>query len=209
MIATQRTQIKALFGHLSRIILWKQSYSFCLSLSLRSCNFPEYHEVNIDGHTISAQLFYFSLNKFELFHSLPIAKSPLAYTGVHQRFFRFVNIFEHQSKSPYWSKYHGPLLYVIRAIFLHFASVLQFISLFTCKSIIEVSNVLFVAPSWANITTKSLLFMVKKREILDLWQQLNDDDFKVKTSDDLQWVSIFSSYTNYNFIFINEFQINL
>lgn len=115
-----------------------------------------------------------------------MANSPLAYTRFHQRLFRFMNILDFETSSSFWTKYHGPVLYIARGIFLHFASILQCISLFTCGSIIEFSTVLFVATIWVNISIKGICFVVKKREIVKLWQQLDDEEFKAKTIDDFQ-----------------------
>lgn len=78
----------------------------------------------------------------------------------------------------------------MRVIFLYLASVLQLSSVFTSKSVIELSTVLFIGTSWLNITMKDIHFTRKKREIMDSWQQLDDKDYKVKTHAEPQWVLI-------------------
>lgn len=117
-------------------------------------------------------------------------RSPLGYTSLFQRIFRLMNIFNHETESAFLSKYHGPIAYMLRWIFLHFASILQTISLFMCSSVVEVSTVLFIASSWLNMSFRDLLFMVKKRKVLELWHELDAEDFKVKTSAEFQLVSI-------------------
>lgn len=112
--------------------------------------------------------------------------SPLAYTNVHQQMFRLLNIFVHETKSPFLATYHGPLVYTMKAIFLHFGCTLEIISLFTSESIIELSTVLFISSIWLNIAVKDIVFTAKKLEIIKLWQHLETDDFKAKQIDEFQ-----------------------
>lgn len=115
--------------------------------------------------------------------------SPLGYTEKHQQKFRYMNIFVYHPDSPFLKKYHGTILNTLRLIFVDFGCTLQFISLFTAGSVIELSTVLFLASNWVTVSLKDITFMRKKEDIYELWRQLDDDEFKVKTSDEFQYVS--------------------
>lgn len=116
--------------------------------------------------------------------------SPLAYTDLHQSMFRFMNIFVYQSESKVWTMFHDFFLFAIKVIFLYFGFVLQFFSLFTFKSVVELSTILFVGTVWFNISVKNTIFTVRKREIIDLWHQLNDDEFTAKTINEQRYVFV-------------------
>lgn len=131
---------------------------------------------------LNSSLITMCIVQLHLSYSAPLLDSPLAYTNVHQRMFRILNIFDYQSESPFWTKYHGPFICMLRAFFIYFGCTLQAVSVFKCSSIVELCTVLFVVSEWVNICVKDITFLVKKREIKDLWQQFDDNDFKAKTS---------------------------
>lgn len=114
--------------------------------------------------------------------------SPLAYTTLHQSMFRYMNIFVYQAESKVWTTIHDLFLFIIKAVFLYFGCVLQFFSLFTFKSVIELSTILFVGTVWFNISVKNTIFTVRKREIIKLWHQLDDDDFTAKNNNERRYV---------------------
>lgn len=140
------------------------------------------------GQIWSKALITYFLPPFYLFSSATTTVTPLTYTILHQTIFRYMNVLEFRSESKLWAKFHGPLCYTLRALFVHSGCILQFLSLFTTQSIIELSTVLFVSPVWINISTKDIVFTVKKRKIIEIWQALGDDVYKAKTPDELKWV---------------------
>lgn len=108
---------------------------------------------------------------------------------LHQALFRFMYTFEYpSSKSKYFTKIHKPLCYTLKLIFVHFGCILQLISLFTSDSIREFSNVIYVGSIWVNIVVKDIVFIVKKRQIIEIWHQLDDNDFKARTNNEFRYV---------------------
>lgn len=97
-----------------------------------------------------------------------------------------MNVFEFRSQSKVLLSIHGPILYTLRVIFLHLGCILQFSSVFTAGTVIEFSSILFVGIVWVNVAIKDIVFIVKKRELEELWLQLDDDDFRAETENELQ-----------------------
>lgn len=110
---------------------------------------------------------------------------------MYERLFRFMHVFEYQSTSKLWRIIHGPIFYLFIGAFPYGGGILLFLSLTTSESVIQVSQVLFIGAVWVNIWVKETIFILKKRKLVELWQQLGDDDFRAKTKNEFQLVLSF------------------
>lgn len=107
--------------------------------------------------------------------------SPMDFIRIQRIFFKAMDLFEDTSEMTRIKRAHLTALWIWR-IAMIIGIFLQDIALFTAAAPETKARRAFIAFATMKILIKFIEFLVQKREITEMWQQLNDQTFKTETS---------------------------
>lgn len=55
------------------------------------------------------------------------------------------------------------------------------------QSVEQVTAIISLGSTYLNMVVKDFVFTLKRKNIEELWHRLEDDDFRVKTINELRW----------------------
>lgn len=116
-----------------------------------------------------------AINKMETFRG----KSPMDYVRIQRFFIKAMDLIEDENKPTITTRVHQVFLFIWR--FTMYTGVsLQDIALFTPGSSKVKLRRPFIALTISKILIKGIVFLLQKRGITEMWQQLDDQAIKTK-----------------------------
>lgn len=110
--------------------------------------------------------------------------SPLHFIGVKKVILGLFDMLELEAKSTFLKNLHKVAILTLRIFFLYGGGLCQSFALLLSRSLEETIAIMALNFSYINAQVKGTVFLLKRREIRELWTKLNDRDFKTKRIDE-------------------------
>lgn len=127
--------------------------------------------------------------------------SPLDFFRVQKRIFTISNLFDFKPSSKWMKILHNVVSFVLKALFLYTGVFFQYFALSLSTSVQQTIMILYVSFACMKDQCKGTVAIWMKRKIVQLWQQLDDDDFRVKNNNEFKYLETSCSYMKIVYIY--------